>query len=161
MFRFVTSAWLIAVACTLAQAGPARIGGDPARDMRQTLHARKLLADDPDLAMWNIGVSVRDRVATLWGPVPSAEVAFRAELCLKSMIELMEVRNELFVSDLVRPMRAPLKIDNTPKIIPSELPPVFPRVPRLFEPIPERSTSSHATPIWPALKRLPATIRFD
>ena len=54
--------------------------------------ARKLLADDPDLETFNIGVSVQNRVATLWGPVPSIEVAFRAELVLRTMFELTAVR---------------------------------------------------------------------
>lgn len=153
---------VFALTSSVADAGPVpRIGGDPARDMRQTLQARKILAEDPDLAAWNIGVTVRDRVATLWGPVPSAEVAFRAELCLKAMVELAEIRNELFISELVRPMRVPLKIDRAPEIIPSELPPALPGVPRLFEPAPERSRESDASPHWPSLRRLPATIRFE
>lgn len=137
---------------SMVQAGPARIGGDPMRDVRATIQARKLLADDPELAKWNISVSVRDRVATLWGSVPSAEIAFRAELRLKAMIELTEVRNELFVSDLVKPMRVPLKIDNPPSLIAPELPSLWPQTPR-FEPRPESWPPSH--------RKLPATIRFD
>ena len=114
------------------EAGPARIGGDPLRDVAQTMKARKLLADDPDLAVWNISVTVQNRVATLWGPVPSAEVAFRAELCVKSMVELSEVRNELFLSEFVKPMRVPLKIDNAPSIVPDPLPPPTPRMHQRF-----------------------------
>src|SRR5882724_1447057 len=96
---------LLAIAVSLGNAGPVRIGGNPTRDVRQTIQARKLLADDPELAAWNIGVTVHDRVATLWGPVPSVEVAFRAELCLRTVIELAEVRNQLFVSEALKPMR--------------------------------------------------------
>jgi hypothetical protein len=117
-------------------AGVPRIGGDPARDVRQTIEARKRLADDPELAAWNIGVTVRDRTATLWGPVPSVEVSFRAELCLKTMIELTGVRNETFVSELLKPMRVPLKIDNPPSPGPDALPPPAPGSPRLQQPIP-------------------------
>ena len=72
-------------------AGPVRKAGDPSRDLRQTTQARTLLLQDPALAEYNIGVIVQDRVAILWGPVPSAEVAFRAELCLRAMLELTEV----------------------------------------------------------------------
>ena len=152
MFRFSGLISLILTAMPLAvSAGPARIGGDLSRDLRQTIQARRLLADDPDLAPWNIGVIVQDRVATLWGPVPSAEVAFRAEICLKSMIELTEIRNELFMSELIKPMRVPLKINNPPMLIPQKTPAV-PRIPRLLEPVPE----SHL----PSIRRLPATIRF-
>ena len=91
------------------------------------MEARKLLADDSDLEAFNIGVTVRNRVATLWGPVPSIEVAFRAELVLRSMFELTAVRNELFVSELVEPMRKPLRIDNPPRIVPEIVPPKLPR----------------------------------
>src|SRR6266540_3074712 len=115
-YRWLMVFLMAALSASAGQAGPARIGGDPARDVRQTIQARKLLSDDPELAEWNIGVTVRDRVATLWGPVPSAQVAFRAELCLKAMIELAEVRNELFLSDQLKPMRVPLKIDNRPPL---------------------------------------------
>src|ERR1044071_9815392 len=110
MFRLCGSIALIltTMLSECVSAGPARLGGDPSRDTRHTMQARRLLAEDPDLAPWNIGVIVQDRVATLWGPVPSAEVAFRAEICLKSMIELIEVRNELFLSDQLKPMRVPL-----------------------------------------------------
>src|SRR5262245_54346582 len=137
MLRFCGLISLILMIMPLAaSAGPARMGGDLSRDVRQTIQARRLLADDPELAPWNIGVIVQDRVATLWGPVPSAEVAFRAEICLKSMIELSEIRNELFLSDLVKPMRVPLKITNPPALIPQTTPAV-PRIPRLLEPLPD------------------------
>jgi hypothetical protein len=115
---------LLAVGALSLDAGPARIGGDPLRDVQQTIQARKLLADDPDLAAWNIGVTVHNRVATLWGPAPSAEVAFRAELALRSVIELAEVRNELHITDAVKPMRVPLKIDNLPSTVPAQMPPL-------------------------------------
>src|ERR1022692_3169962 len=113
-----------------AGAGQNRIIGDASRDVRQTMQARKLLADDPELASLNIGVTVSDRVAVLWGPVPSAEAAFRAELCLKTMIELAEVHNELFVKDSLEPMRGPLKIDSPPQFLPDLLPPRLPEQPR-------------------------------
>jgi osmotically-inducible protein OsmY len=110
-----------------ARAGPSRFDDDAGRDLRQTMEARKLLADEPDLEAINIGVTVHNRVATLWGPVPSIEVAFRAELVLRSMFELTAVRNELFVSELVEPMRKPLRIDNTPRNVPEMAPPKLPR----------------------------------
>src|SRR5438552_3749010 len=64
------------------------------RDFWQTMQARKLLLDDPRLAPLNLGVKVVDGVATLWGPVPNAEHSFRAESCLRTMIELIDVRNQ-------------------------------------------------------------------
>jgi osmotically-inducible protein OsmY len=123
--------FLFAVAS--AQAGQNRIDGDEARDVRQTMEARKLLADEPELEACNIGVSVQNRVATLWGPVPSIEVAFRAELVLRTMFELTAVRNELFVSELVEPIKKkPLRIDNPPQLLPDLAPPKLPALPRLM-----------------------------
>lgn len=110
-------------------AGPIRMPGDAARDTRQTLQARRVLTEDPELASVNIGVFVQNRVATLWGPVPSAEIAFRAELCLKTMIELVEIRNQLFVSESLEPNRRPLKIDVPPSYLPELLPPQLPKAP--------------------------------
>ncbi len=118
-------------AAASASAGQNKIGADAVRDIRQTMEARKLLADDPELSACNIGVSVQDRVATLWGPVPSAEVAFRAELVLRTMFELTAVRNELFVSELVEPIRRkPLRIDNAPRPLPDIAPPKLPPLQR-------------------------------
>jgi osmotically-inducible protein OsmY len=121
-------------AVSSARAGQSRtIGepaGDPARDVRQTMQVRKLLLDEPELAQINIGVIVTDRVAVLWGPVPSPEVAFRAELCVRTMIELVEIRNELFVSELLEPIWTPLKIDIPPLFLPDHMPPKLPIEPR-------------------------------
>src|SRR5438046_196452 len=143
---------LFVLSLSVTTAGPVRIVGDPMRDVQQTIQARKLLADEPELAAWNIGVSVQDRVATLWGPVPSAEIAFRAELTLRTIIELADVRNELFITDAVKPMRLPLKIDNLPSAIPEQLPP--PVSPRWSEP--------GRDPFQPRFFRsLPTFIRVD
>jgi hypothetical protein len=67
------------------------------RDIWQTIRARKVLFEDEVLGPLNLGVKVRNRVAILWGPVPSAELAVRAEARLRGMIELIDVRNELLV----------------------------------------------------------------
>jgi hypothetical protein len=103
---------------------------DSSADILFTIQARKLLMDDPDLAALNIGVMVRNRVATLWGPVPSVEAIFRAELCLRTMVEVMELRNDLFVTEPLEPIRPPLKIENKPLFQPDQLPPKLPREPR-------------------------------
>src|SRR5438309_5194685 len=70
------------------QAGPIRPARELSRDVLQTMQARELLHTDPDLRGLNIGVAVENRVATLFGPVPTAEVMLRAELCLRTMIGL-------------------------------------------------------------------------
>jgi hypothetical protein len=69
------------------------------RDMAHTIQVRRLLLLDPELAPLNLGVRVRNRVATLWGPVPTAELGFKAEARLRTLLELIEVRNELIVID--------------------------------------------------------------
>jgi hypothetical protein len=67
------------------------------RDMHHTIAARRLLLLDAELAPLNLGVRVRNRVATLWGPVPTADLGFKAEARLRTLLELIEVRNELIV----------------------------------------------------------------
>jgi osmotically-inducible protein OsmY len=104
-----------------------RIETDATRDVLQTVQARKLLFADPDLAGLNIGVTVHNRVATLWGPVPAAEFTYRAEQCLRSMTELAEIRNELFVSDRSEPAKLPLKLDTRPIVPPENVPPPLPK----------------------------------
>jgi osmotically-inducible protein OsmY len=151
-------------AAALAQAGPNRIDDDTARDVRQTMEARKLLADEPELEAFNIGVSVQNRVATLWGPVPSIEVAFRAELVLRTMFELTAVRNELFVSELVEPMKKkPLRIDNPPRPLPDLAPPKLPPLPRLMPGAPGvlMGTENKRLVSQPTVKEKPALPRIE
>lgn len=126
--------------------GPVRKAGDPSRDLRQTTQARALLVQDPALTGYNIGVIVQDRVATLWGPVPSADVAFRAELCLRAMLELAEVRNELFVSEPLEALRKPIRIEMPPHRLPELLPPELPRDVRATFGTPSVLTSKSAAP---------------
>ena len=128
--RGLMAGLVLMVSTVSAQAQPRAIIGDPLRDARHTMQARKLLFNDAELASVNIGVIVTDRVALLWGPVPTAEVAFQAELCLRGMIELVEIRNELVVNDLLQPARTPLKIDIAPQFLPERLPPKLPPLPR-------------------------------
>jgi BON domain len=103
------------------------------RDLKLTIAARRALWQDPDLARFNIGVKVRNRVAVLWGPVPSVEIAFKAEVCVQGLIELSAVRNELFVKTdgvLVEKALAP----SAPTMLPAAPPPALPGLP--FDRIP-------------------------
>ena len=128
--RGLMAGLVLMVSTASAQAQPRAIIGDPLRDARHTMQARKLLFNDAELATVNIGVIVTDRVALLWGPVPTAETVLQAELCLRGMIELVEIRNELVVNDLLQPTRTPLKIDIAPQFLPERLPPKLPPLPR-------------------------------
>jgi hypothetical protein len=61
------------------------------------LLARQTLFQDKLVGPLNLGVRVRRRVAVLWGPVPSAELARRAVALLEGLPDLVEVRDELTV----------------------------------------------------------------
>ena len=89
--RFVLILLVLAGCAAPAAADPGFL------DLWHTVQAPKRLQDDPWLAPLNVGIRVRGRIAVLWGPVPSAEAARRAEMRLRSMIELIDVRNELIV----------------------------------------------------------------
>jgi hypothetical protein len=65
------------------------------RDLELTIHARRALHTDARLGPLHIGVSVRDGVATLWGPVPTVEDARRAAKVLEAVAGIAAVRSEL------------------------------------------------------------------
>jgi osmotically-inducible protein OsmY len=111
-------------------------------DLELTLRARKALFRDPTLARSSLGVSVRNRVALLWGSVPTEDSARRAELALKHVLGLSSVRNELQVESrgqlepkpvlLPSKMRPPLLAD-----LPS--PPIDLRNPAVPQPAPREA----------------------
>jgi hypothetical protein len=68
-------------------------------DLELTLRARRLLIEDPALARFEIMVRIDDRVAELSGPVPSMEIAQRAESNLKGLMGLAGIRNRLTIAD--------------------------------------------------------------
>jgi hypothetical protein len=70
---------------------------DVNEDVRQELLARQTLFQDKLVGPLNLGVRVRQRVAVLWGPAPSAELARRAVALLQERPEWVEVRDELIV----------------------------------------------------------------
>jgi hypothetical protein len=65
------------------------------RDLELTVHARRALHTDARLGPLHLGVSVRDGVATLWGPVPAVEDARRAAKVLEAVAGIAAVRSEL------------------------------------------------------------------
>src|SRR5262245_38312700 len=71
---------------------------DPIRDCRLAMRARQAWQQDPGLAnVIHLGVTVRGGTATIWGAVPSAELARRAETLVREVQGIFEVRNELHV----------------------------------------------------------------
>ncbi len=77
---------------------PADAARDAFRDLQLTVHARRALQGDPALAALNVGVRVRGGVATLWGPVPSADLVPKAVKRVESVQGVLGVRSELYVA---------------------------------------------------------------
>jgi hypothetical protein len=117
--------WSVALFFTVGLARASAAPPDaPLQDVLHTMQARKALLEDDTLARLNIGVKVAGRVAVLWGPVPSADAALRAEAKLRGLIELIDVRNELIITS-----DDPREPALQPRIAPEPAPPALPRVP--------------------------------
>lgn len=99
------------------------------RDLRQTVEATAYLAEDKELAALNLGVRVKDRIATLWGPIPTAELSFKAEVRLRSFRGLLEVQNEMFILEESATERSPFAPAPVPIRSPESLPPALPPSP--------------------------------
>jgi hypothetical protein len=82
-------------------------------DVQLTYEVRKALLRDSVLGPLNLGVKVKGRVALLWGPVPSAEVAGRAVSLLEKMPGLTAVKNELEIDP---------ELNASPQYLPETLP---------------------------------------
>ena len=67
------------------------------RDLELTIKIRRLLSEDPDLGLLNIGVSVRDGVLRLWGPVPSVEKTQKALAKVGTVKLLFDVKSDLYL----------------------------------------------------------------
>src|SRR5438132_1579912 len=81
-------------------AGPVQTHPAPAaegipRDTELTIAARRTIAQDRALAGVNVGVSVRQNVATLWGSIPSPALAQRAVAAVQRVPGVRSVRNQL------------------------------------------------------------------
>jgi hypothetical protein len=74
-------------------------------DLELGLRARKALLQDEVLAGQPIGISVRNRIATLWGTASAPAVARRAEECLRNLPGLAAVRNDLYIDGRNTPPR--------------------------------------------------------
>lgn len=73
-------------------------------DLELTLRARRLLVDDPTLARYEIMVRIEDRIAELSGPVPSMDIAQRAEADLKGLLGIASIRNRLTIAEGATPV---------------------------------------------------------
>ncbi len=69
------------------------------RNLYHTLLARSALMKDRKLAALNLGVKVEDRVAYLWGGVPSPDLIPRAVDIVRRLPDIRDVRSQLFVEE--------------------------------------------------------------
>jgi len=99
------------------------------RDLWQTVQARKLLMDDPQLGSLNLGVKVTNRTAVLWGPVPSQELSSRAEQRLRTMFELIEIRNQMTLEPTDDFSPLPQAVPEKPGYLPDPQVPSVPKIP--------------------------------
>lgn len=72
---------------------------ESAEDLMLTVLARRALLADRDLAGLNLGVRVKQREATLWGPVPSLTLMQRALAMMSTLPELVQIRNEMHIAN--------------------------------------------------------------
>jgi osmotically-inducible protein OsmY len=94
--------WRLPVKLAVADVAAPRLGPAVSRDtslgdFERMVFARQALQQDEQLGALNLGVTVRGRVATLWGGIPSEEMARRAESVLRGTAGITIVHNELRV----------------------------------------------------------------
>jgi hypothetical protein len=94
------------------------------RDLLHTVVARRALFEDKELGPLNLGVKVHNRVATLWGVVPSRELARRAYEVLRKLPDLIKVRDEMQIEPSAdRPLFLPDISPERLRLPPLPLPP--------------------------------------
>src|SRR2546423_1505766 len=119
----VAARWL---ALTIAFALPTLVRSadllpGPSAAFKMTLQARQLLRKDEALASVNLGVSVREGIATVWGTVPSKELARHVEERLRQVKGVTQVRSTI---------RVELPADPVPTLGPQPAPPRERTLPR-------------------------------
>jgi hypothetical protein len=92
--EFLIGAFVLAFANSL-EASQLLRADTTAVDCNLTLFVRDVLQQDDHLGRFNLGADVAGRVATLWGPVPSAALAKRAEELVHRVTGVAGIRNEL------------------------------------------------------------------
>jgi osmotically-inducible protein OsmY len=115
-------------------------------ERRMASLARQALDNDTQLGALNLGVSVRDQVASVWGTVPSPAVAERAVTCLGRVPGVARVENQLTVESPGDPLVDFLKMPARP------LPPKPAPGMRALDPTPTVPKSTRTAlgpvPVW-------------
>ncbi|MFO0877485.1 MAG: BON domain-containing protein [Gemmataceae bacterium] len=139
--------WAALVLALGVLAQPAWAGSEPPRppesalgkirDLAATVKARRVLQENPALAELNLGVSVENGVAQVWGPVPTPEAARDAVLRLEGIAGVRLVRTNFYLEDrrerrlldLVQAEPAPERIEAAKPEIETGKLPIRPREP--------------------------------
>lgn len=116
----------------VAASGPAgRAAPPPAANLSVERAALAAVDADPQLRAASVVVSVKDGVAVVGGPVPSADAARRAEAVVRAVPGVSEVRNCCYVQPAPDPLLRPV-LDWTsplpPRRLLADLPGVLPAV---------------------------------
>jgi osmotically-inducible protein OsmY len=112
----VPKAWALGLAVLmlgggqLSAASRAQVIAQSDSDCTLTAAARQMLFDDVELGTLNLGVSVNDRVATVWGAVPSEAAARRAVDCLRRVQGIARVVNQLSIEPPSDPLFDALRL---------------------------------------------------
>jgi hypothetical protein len=84
------------ILCAAPALAAPRLSFPSLRDMQTAINARRALLADPKLSRLNLSVSVRDGVATLWGPVPNADVGRQAAAKIAGVRGIQQVKSDLY-----------------------------------------------------------------
>jgi hypothetical protein len=84
----------VALVLQAADPPPSQLPQQTPRDWLLTTAARRAFQKDEQLAALNVGVSVNNKVATIWGTIPSLDLARRAEEVLKKVGGIAAVMND-------------------------------------------------------------------
>jgi osmotically-inducible protein OsmY len=106
-FVLLVSPALLAAAETGPELAPTNTDAVPpptARDLTVLLRVRRALMADDEMAPLNVGVSVRDGVATLWGPLTTKDQVRRALKTAADVRGVQSVRNDLYLAKDTRPL---------------------------------------------------------
>lgn len=77
-----------------------KLSGNRLKDLKLTIQVRKLLAEDKELDQLNIGVSVKDGVIRLWGPVPDPGRMKQSLDKVGKIKFVFDVKNEMYLGIL-------------------------------------------------------------
>jgi hypothetical protein len=110
---------------------------DRISDLAASVRAKRVLKDDPTLAKLNLGISVEDGIAKVWGPVPSDDVGRRAVALLEGVRGIRAVRANFYpetpreanlLGGLARRPETPKRFEASKTDVDSTTPPRAPRV---------------------------------